>query len=408
MAEASHEAAGPRHDDEPILVRILQRERDPLRFRGQIDTVEHETNRPLVPIEFERELRLPTRDAIESLEEVMRVRHGQPKDTRKALSNGSRTRTYTHATCIPFTKEHVMKAVVLTAYGDVDKLELREVPDPHAATGALVVRMAGASINPIDWKMRSGEARGRFPVEFPGILGRDASGVVVETGKGVTSFAAGDRVMGLVKGAYAELVAAPADVWAKIPAGLDVVDAGALPLVLLTGAQLIEDAVNPSEGDVVLVTGAAGSVGRVAVFAAKKRGAKVWAGVRTSRLAEAAKLGADGVVALDDAAAVAKLPLLDSIADTVGGETIQSLYDRLKPRGVIGSVLGEPEGAKDRGIVVHSFMAQPDSAMLAKYAAAVAERMLVVPIAQKMPLAAAREAQTIAEKHPGGKVLLLG
>src|SRR5271156_4671810 len=109
-----------------------------------------------------------------------------------------------------------MKAVVLTAYGDVDKLELRELPDPHAPANAIVVRMAGASINPVDWKMRTGAAKGRFPVEFPGILGRDVSGEVVEVGKGVSSFVVGDRVLGFVKGgAYAELVAAPVEDWAK-------------------------------------------------------------------------------------------------------------------------------------------------------------------------------------------------
>jgi NADPH:quinone reductase-like Zn-dependent oxidoreductase len=302
-----------------------------------------------------------------------------------------------------------MKAVVLTAYGEVDKLELREMPDPHAGPNAIVVRMAGTSINPIDWKMRSGAAKERFPIEFPGILGRDASGEVVELGRDVTSFSVGDRVLGLVKGSYAELVVAAVDAWTKIPDGLDVVDAGALPLALLTGAQLMEDAVNPTRGQVVLVTGATGSVGRVAVYSAKMRGAKVWAGVRASQREEAAELGADGVVALDDDADWETLPTLDAIADTVGGETIQKLYGKLKPGGTIGSILGDPPNAHARGFVVRAFMAHPDSVTLARYAAAVADGKLVIPIARKMPLAEAREAQTLAEKkHPRGKVVLVG
>jgi NADPH:quinone reductase-like Zn-dependent oxidoreductase len=302
-----------------------------------------------------------------------------------------------------------MKAVVLLAYGGVDKLELRDMPDPHPDANAIVVRMAGASINPVDWKMRSGAAKGRFPVSFPGILGRDASGEVVEVGKSVKSFAVGDRVLGLVNGAYAELVMAQEDVWAKIPAGLNTVEAGALPLVLLTGAQLVEEAVNPAGGDTVAVLGAVGSVGRVAVYAAKKRGAKVWAGVRASQKAASTKLGADGVFALDDESEISKLPRLDSIADTVGGEATQRLFGKLKPGGVIGSVVGEPAGAKERGFAVHAFMVHPNAAMLATYAAAVADRKLVIPIARTMPLANASEAQTLAEtKHPGGKVILLG
>jgi NADPH:quinone reductase-like Zn-dependent oxidoreductase len=302
-----------------------------------------------------------------------------------------------------------MKAVVLTAYGDVDKLELRDVPDPHAGPNGLVVRMAGAGINPIDWKMRSGAAKGRYPVDFPGILGRDASGVVVEVGEGVSSFTVGDRVLGLVHGAYAELVAAPVDAWAKIPEGLDLVDAGALPLVLLTGAQLAEDGIGATRGEVVLVTGATGGVGRAAVYGAKARGATVWAGVRASQRAEAATLGPEGVVALDDDTEIAHLPLLDAVADTVGGEVIQKLYGKIRAGGTIGSVLGEPPGAKERGFVVHAFMAHPDAATLVRYAAAVASGLLVIPIAKRLPLAQAAKAQDFAEKrHPPGKVLLLG
>ncbi|HEX4341259.1 MAG TPA: NADP-dependent oxidoreductase [Polyangiaceae bacterium] len=301
-----------------------------------------------------------------------------------------------------------MKAAVLLAYGDVDQLQIRDMPDPAAHPNALLVRVAAASINPVDWKMRSGAAKDRFPVQFPGILGRDASGEVVAIGDGVTAFKVGDKVLGLVNGAYAELVTSPVETWVAVPAELDVVDAGALPLALVTGAQLMERAVDPFEGATVLVTGAVGSVGRVAVHAAKLRGARVWAGVRGSRREEASRLAVDGVVALDDPASIAKAPIFDAIADTVGGDTIQKLYEKLKPKGKIGSVLGEPPGAKERGFTVNAFMAQPDSKMLARYALEVAKGKLVIPIAAKFPLAQVREAQTLAEKkHPPGKVLLL-
>jgi NADPH:quinone reductase-like Zn-dependent oxidoreductase len=300
-----------------------------------------------------------------------------------------------------------MKAIVLTAYGDVDKLELRDLPDPHVEHDAIVVRTAAASINPIDWKMRSGAAKDRFPTEFPAILGRDASGTVVRVGSGVTSFVVGDHVMGLVHASYAELVTAPATSWARVPRGLDLIEAGALPLVLLTGAQLIEEAVNPAKRDVVLVTGAIGSVGRAAVYGAKARGARVWAGVRGSQRAEAAKLGVEGIVALDDDQSIAQLPPLDAVADTVNGGTVARLYGKLKPGGTIGSVLGEPAGARERGMVVHAFMTRPDASMLARYALAVAERKLVIPVSKRFPLARAGEAQRFAETgHPGGKVVL--
>src|ERR1700733_13230386 len=133
-----------------------------------------------------------------------------------------------------------MKAVVLTAYGDAHKLEMRDVPDPKVGSNEIKVRMAGASINPIDWKLRSGALEKMVPLALPAVLGRDVSGVVVEIGQGVTAFNVGERVMGLVNGGYAELVVAATEAWAAIPAKMDVVDAAALPLVLLTGAQLVE------------------------------------------------------------------------------------------------------------------------------------------------------------------------
>ena len=301
-----------------------------------------------------------------------------------------------------------MKAVVLTAYGDVDKFEVRELPTPSVNRNDVVVRMAGASINPVDWKMRSGAAKDHFPVTFPAVLGRDVAGEVLRVGSDVTAFKPGDRVLGLVHGAYAEEVAAPAECWAPVPKDLNLAEAGALPLVLLTGAQLMERAVNPAPGSKVLVTGALGSVGRVAIHAAKMRGVEVWAGVHGAQREEAARLEVSGVVTLDGPPANERTPLFDGIADTVGGETIQKLYDRLKPGGTIGSVLGEPAGARERGFVVNAFLAQPDSGMLARYAKEVAAGRLVIPIAQRLPLVSAGEAQRVAEHdHPHGKVLLV-
>jgi NADPH:quinone reductase-like Zn-dependent oxidoreductase len=302
-----------------------------------------------------------------------------------------------------------MKAIVLIGYGDIDKLELRDVPEPKAEPGTIVVRVAGGSVNPIDWVIRSGVARDWFPVQLPAILGRDVAGEVIEVGAGVDAFVVGDRVLGVVSQGYAERVAGPADSWIKVPAALYLVDAGALPLILATGAQLAEEAVRPNPGDTVLVTGAAGSVGRTALFGARALGATVWAGVKKSQLADAAKLGAAGVVALDDEADWKRLPVLDAIADTVGGVTIGKLYDKLKPGGVIGSVLGEPAGAKERGFVVRAFSVQPNTATLSRYVEAVARKELIIPIARRFPLLHAAEAQAFAEKgDPGGKVVLVG
>jgi NADPH:quinone reductase-like Zn-dependent oxidoreductase len=301
-----------------------------------------------------------------------------------------------------------MQAVTLAAYGSAERLTVSHYPDPKLGDRDVIVRMAGASINPIDWKLRSGAMKAMMPLVFPAILGRDASGEVVEVGSHVSRLKVGTRVMGLVEGSYAELLVAPADAWAEVPAKLDLVDAAALPLILLTGAQLIEDIVRVRQGDVVLVTGAVGSVGRTAVFVAKSLGAQVWAGVRGKQLPEAEKLGAFGTVALDDDADVAKLPMLDSIADTVGGRALERAMGRLKPGGTIGSVVGEPVGAKERGFLVRAGFTRPDCAKLRALAQAVADNQLVIPIAKRFPLAEAQKAQEMAEHHAGGKVILVG
>jgi NADPH:quinone reductase-like Zn-dependent oxidoreductase len=296
----------------------------------------------------------------------------------------------------------------LVGYGDVNKLELRDVPDPKPGAGQIVIRMAGASINPIDWKQRSGAYHAYMPLEFPHFPGKDASGEVVAVGPGVDRFKLGARVLGRVNGAYAERIVGPVDAFAEVPPGMDLVDAGALPLVGLTGAQLVEDAAGVREGDKVLVIGALGAVGRVAVFVAKSRGAVVYAGVRAARKADAANLGADAVVALDDDADVAKLPQLDRIADTVGGDTTVRLLGKVKPGGTIGSAVGEPAGATERGLVVHSFLAHADAKRLAALAQAVTDGLLIIPVAKRFPLAEVREAQRFAERGAQGKVLLLG
>ncbi|MFL5306303.1 MAG: NADP-dependent oxidoreductase [Polyangia bacterium] len=302
-----------------------------------------------------------------------------------------------------------MRAIVLTEYGPPSALHLQTVADPSAGPNQLLVRMSGASLNPVDWKQRSGAIRAYMPLTLPAILGRDVSGTVTAVGPGVSGFKAGDRVLGRVPGgAYAELVVAPVDSWAPLPAALDLADAGALPLVVLTGAQLAEEATDARPGETILVTGATGGVGRAAVFAAKARGAKVLAGVRAKYRAEAESLGADGVAIIDDDAAIAKLPALDGIADTVSGETIQKLLARLKPGGKLGSVLGEPAGAKEKGFVVKAFMTHADTKRLGELAQAVADGKLQIPIARRFPLAEAAAAHETAERGVNGKILLLG
>src|ERR1700734_1906358 len=145
-----------------------------------------------------------------------------------------------------------MKAVLLYEYGPPENLRYEDTSDPKYGDNEVLVRVKATSINPIDYKLRSGAAKARMPLELPAILGRDLAGEVVAAGRSVTGFPKGMRVMALSFGTYAELVAAKADVLAPIPDSLSFEQAATLPLVVTTGCQLIERAVKPTAGQRVL------------------------------------------------------------------------------------------------------------------------------------------------------------
>lgn len=301
-----------------------------------------------------------------------------------------------------------MKAIVLHAYGGPEQLRYEDTDVPDFGDNEVLVRVRATSVNPIDFKLRSGAAKARMPVDFPAILGRDLAGEVVDVGRNVTGFPKGMRVMALANGTYAEFTVAKADVLAPIPDALTFERAAALPLVVTTGAQLIERAVKPQPGQRLLVTGALGGVGRSAVHVARRHGTRVIAGVRAKEKTQAAELSVDEVVAIDDEREIEMLHDLDAIADTVGGTTIQRLFKALKPGGVIGSVLGVPEGAREHNIRAEAMMAMPDASRLYELADDNARNEFTIPIARTMKLQEAAEAQRLAENGGvKGKIILV-
>ena len=203
-----------------------------------------------------------------------------------------------------------MKAVVVHQYGGPEVLKFEEYPDPVPGPGEVLVRVAATSVNPIDYKRRAGLTKDFYPIKFPGLIGVDIAGTVVKVGPGVEGFSVGDQVFAMADNTYAELCVVKAAILAKVPKGLDLIQAAALPLVTTTGNQLLS-ATGIKAGQTVLVVGAAGNVGRSAVFTAKERGATVIAGVLKRQMDEAKTVGADQVVATDDDTAIANLPPLD-------------------------------------------------------------------------------------------------
>ncbi len=299
-----------------------------------------------------------------------------------------------------------MKAVCLHAYGDVDQLRYEEVPTPEPDSKEVLVKVIATSLNPVDWKIRSGAMKQLMRIQFPYILGRDVAGEVVKTGSEVSSLQPGQKVMGYVSQSYAEFLTAPADSLTIVPEGLELEKAGALPLVLTTGAQLIEH-IHPKAGETVLVTGALGSVGRAAVYLARQYGARVIVGVRANQKKEAEQLRADAVLAIDDDQEIQNLPQLDAIADTVDHDVIGKLIPKIKDGGILGSVLGKPKAAEGRDIHVEAFMAQPDADRLQQLARAVQKGEFDIPVAKTMKLSEAAEAQKLAEQGGvNGKIVL--
>src|ERR1700729_2579124 len=132
----------------------------------------------------------------------------------------------------------MVKAIVVHQYGGPEVLKFEEYPDPVPGPGQVLVRIAAASVNPIDYKRRAGLTKDFYPMQFPGLIGVDMAGTVVQTGAGVEGFSAGDQVFAMVDNTYAELCVVNAAVLAKVPKGLDFIWAAAFPLATVTGNQL--------------------------------------------------------------------------------------------------------------------------------------------------------------------------
>ncbi|MGJ7524721.1 NADP-dependent oxidoreductase [Variovorax sp. GB1P17] len=301
-------------------------------------------------------------------------------------------------------------AVVIHGYGGAEQLRIEEIEIRPPGPGEIRVRVAGAAVNPFDIHLREGYVQEYVPLTFPACLGSDVSGVVEAVGSDVSAFAPGDRVIGLlVTGAYAQWAVAKANAFAKLPDGIDLAGAAALPTGVLTGVQLIEQGVKPQAGEKVLVTGAGGSVGRAAVFAALDAGAIVYAGVRANSRDTVADLPVEAVIDLSDAAALKEAGPFDHIADTVGGAAAEQLFAHLSPTGRFGSVVlpfvTPPADAAERFAPV---IVQFDGPRLERFAHGLVEKGREIPVSRRLPLADVAQAHAmLMQGGLRGKIVLV-
>ncbi|MFC9220760.1 NADP-dependent oxidoreductase [Streptomyces hygroscopicus] len=305
-----------------------------------------------------------------------------------------------------------MKAIALSRYGGADDLELTDQPTPAVAPGEFLVRVKAAGVNPGDEKIAVGTLDGIMVTHFPLIPGFEMSGVVEARGFGATEFEIGDEVIGFVvkdwaqNGTYAELVSAPARTLARKPASLDWLHAACLPLNGLTAYQAIKR-IGIGEGDTVLIHGAAGGVGTLAVQIAATRGAHVigTAGQRNHDYLR--ELGATPITYGEGLAErVRELAPegVDAALDFYGGDAVAVSRKVVKDPARVASV-ADITAPEQGGQLV---WARPNADELTEVAALAEAGKLSVPVHRSFPLEQAADAWRMlhADSRPRGRIVL--
>jgi NADPH:quinone reductase-like Zn-dependent oxidoreductase len=227
-----------------------------------------------------------------------------------------------------------MKAAFIERFGGPEVFQYRDLPDPKAGAGEVVIDIVAASVNAADWKVRLGEYK---HTKFPLILGRDFSGVVSAAGEGVKDLQMGDAVFGVCEagqeGAYAEKIAVKGAIVAKKPSDLSHVNAAALALTGLTAMSAIEETLKLKRGETILIQGGAGGVAGFAIQLAKHIGARVVTTASAANDAYVRGLGADEVIDYRTRDFTKAAVDCDAVFDTVGGDVAQRSFAVLKPGG---------------------------------------------------------------------------
>jgi NADPH:quinone reductase-like Zn-dependent oxidoreductase len=316
-----------------------------------------------------------------------------------------------------------MKAVRIERYGNEEVLELAEVERPEPGTGEVLVKVKAAAVNPVDWLIRNGLGE-KFGMKLPLILGCEVAGTLEAVGSGgpsrtgspsgmgINDFAAGDEVYGSLSaysGGYAEYVAAPASDFVHKPKQIDFDTASSVPMGALTAWQGIFDHGKLVSGQRILITGASGAVGSMAVQLAKNKNAHV-IGTGSGRNEEfVRKLGADEFIDYKKAKFEEKVRDVDVVFDTVGGDTQERAFQTLKRGGFLVSTVSPPsaEKAREFGVMVAMVQMMPKADQLAEINRLVESGKLKVRVATALPLAEVKKAhQLSASGHPDGKIIL--
>ena len=302
------------------------------------------------------------------------------------------------------------KAVRFDEYGGVDVLKVVDVPQPVPGPGQVLVQVKAAGINPGEAKIRDGLMAARFPATFPSGEGSDLAGVVAATGPDVSGFSAGDEVIGFTdnRASHAEYVLAEAANLTPKPAAVPWEVAGALFVVGATAWAAVR-AVALTEGDTVVVAGAAGGVGSIAVQLARRAGATV---IGLASPANHEWLRRHGVVPVTYGNGVADrirqaAGKVDAFIDTVGGDYVQIALDLgVEPSRI--DTIANFEAIGKYGVKGDGNAVGSSAEVLAELAGLIASGDLEIPIAAAYPLDQVRDAyRRLAQGHLLGKIVLI-
>ena len=241
-----------------------------------------------------------------------------------------------------------MKAVQVHNYGGPEVLRFEDAPRPEPGSGELLIRVHAASVNAIDWKARAGYLKDVFPLPLPYIPGWDVSGIVEAIGPGVSKFKKSDEVYARPdgarngKGTYAEYVVVKETEAALKPKSIDHVHAAAIPVVALTAWQALFDQAGLSEGQKILIHGAAGGVGSFAVQLAKWKGAHVFGTASGQNQAFLRELGVEEPIDYEKTRFEDVVHDVDVVLDTLGGDTQNRSWKVLKKGGILVSIVAPP------------------------------------------------------------------
>jgi NADPH:quinone reductase-like Zn-dependent oxidoreductase len=305
-----------------------------------------------------------------------------------------------------------MQAIRVHKFGGPDVLVLENIALPVASEGQILIRVGAAGVGPWDAWVRAGQSA--LPQPLPLTLGSDLAGIVVAVGPGVTSFQAGDAVLGVTNaqftGAYAQFALAEASMIAIKPPSLSEIEAASFPVVASTAWQMLFEHGKLTANKTILIHGAAGNVGAYAVQFAKRAGAEVFATAYARDVGFVRSLGADRVIDVQTERFDEVVKNADVVLDTLGGETLARSFAVVKPGGVLVSSVAnpDPERAKQLQIHVVFFLVDVTSDGLTRIAELISSGKIRTNVGEVLPLADARISHEMlaGRPHKSGKIVL--